>query len=87
MENFDIIKNHATLRSLVVCQLTLYNNRRGNKPYRMLLSEWRDQDHDVNNKVWVSADSTQDMEDGGEWYLTGRYMLAYMVRGRSMCLF
>ena len=41
--------NYALLRSMVLCQLTLFNGSRGEEPARMTIDEWRD----AKNGEWL----------------------------------
>lgn len=71
--------NYSTLRSLIVCRLTLYNGRRGEEPARMLVSQWID----ARDNVWLPPDKVQEIKDDAEKYLIGKFRLAYLQGKRQ----
>ena len=72
LADYDI-KKYATLRSLVVARLTLYNARRGEEAARMLLTEW----DDAKKGVWL-PDDVEQVDDPAEKYLVGKFKIAYL---------
>lgn len=72
-KNFEI-SDYSTLRSLVVCRLTLYNGRRGEEPSRMLVKEWED----AMRGVWLSPEKVEAVEDRAEKFLLGQFYLVYL---------
>jgi hypothetical protein len=71
---FDV-GDYCTLRSLIVCRLTLFKARRGDEPSRMLLREWED----ALDGVWLPPDKhIERVHDEAEKYLLNQYRLAYL---------
>lgn len=58
VEKFSIGK-YASLRTLLVSKLTLFNARRGDEASRMLINEWED----AKNNIWLPSDQVEKIED------------------------
>lgn len=72
LKNYTV--NFASLRSVVVARITLFNARRGEEASRMLFSEWEE----AEKGTWLPDEELEKIKDRAEQYLLGRFKLAYL---------